>query len=510
MNATPAMVGFSPVTPRSEPGSGEESALLSEFATANRQRDALYKLSEQLHRARSAQAIYSAALAAIETALDCDRSSILLFDARGSMDFVAWHGLSDGYREAVSGHSPWSRGDTDAVPIAVPDIALADLEPALKGRILEEGIHALAFIPLVGDGMLIGKFMAYFRETHTFSEEDLAVALAIARQLGFAIQRQRLDAELAAELAATQSLQALSLEIAHEADLTGLYEKLLDAAMLIMRSQFASMQEYHADRGEVGELLLLAYRGFTPAATRFWTWVRADSACTCGLAYRTLRRVIVPDVELSDHLAGTRDIETYRQTGIRAVQSTPLISRNGNLVGMISTHWSAPHEPTERDLRLIDILARLAADLIERKSNEQDLRRREERSRTLTQLLTDVPWQARSDGAFEELQPAWENYTGQTWDAHAGHGWFDAIHPDERDAVRTSWAAACFEARPYLQLARLWHARSGQYRQCAIRATPILNEDGSLREWVGACMEVQRLEEPRLGEGSVSPSTGSG
>jgi len=60
-------------------------------------------------------------------------------------------------------------------------------------------------------------------------------------------------------------------------------------------------------------------------------------------------------------------------------------------------------------------------------------------------LLTDVPWQARSGGAFEQLQPAWENYTGQTWEAHAGHGWFEAIHADDRDATRAAWAAACFE-----------------------------------------------------------------
>jgi len=158
---------------------------------------------------------------------------------------------------------------------------------------------------------------------------------------------------------------------------------------------------------------------------------------------------------------------------------------------MISTHWKNPAEPSESELRLLDILARLAADLIERKFYEEDLRRREERSRTLTQLLTDVPWEARGDGAFEALQPAWENYTGQTWDAHKGHGWFDAIHPDDRDAVRASWASACFEARPYESAMRLWHARSRQYRSCILRATPICNDDGSLREWVGACMDVQ-------------------
>jgi hypothetical protein len=44
---------------------------------------------------------------------------------------------------------------------------------------------------------------------------------------------------------------------------------------------------------------------------------------------------------------------------------------------MISPHWSRPHEPTERDLRLFDILARQAADLIERKRAEEELRESE-------------------------------------------------------------------------------------------------------------------------------------
>lgn len=467
-------------------------APLSELATANRQRDALYLLSERLHRAQSPDSIYSAALDAIEAALGCDRSSILLFDDLDVMQFVAWHGLSDGYRVAVTGHSPWTRRDLDATPIAIRDVAGAELDAHLKEIILGEGIQAAAFIPLVADGMLIGKFMAYFRAPQEFSPDDLSVALAIARQLGFAIRRQQQDSELESELNATRTLQALSVAIAHEVDLAGVYEKLVDAAMLIMRADFASMQEYHANRGPRGELHLLAYRGFSPAAAELWSWVHANSACTCGIAYRTLTRVIMPDVEQADFLRGTADLEGYRETGIRAIQSTPLISRSGQLVGMISTHWKVPHQASERDLRLFDILARQAADLIERKFYEEDLRRREERSRALTQLLTDVPWEARADGAFESLQPAWENFTGQSWDAHKGHGWFEAVHPEDRDALRASWASACFEARPYEATARLWHARSSQYRHCVLRATPICNDDGSLREWVGACMDVYR------------------
>src|ERR1700741_1347406 len=100
---------------------------LSELATANRQRDALYLLSEQLHQANSVDEVYSAAMEAIESALACDRSAILLVDAAGVMQFVASHGLSEGYRAAVTGHSPWRLDDAHATPVTIADVASADL-----------------------------------------------------------------------------------------------------------------------------------------------------------------------------------------------------------------------------------------------------------------------------------------------------------------------------------------------------------------------------------------------
>src|SRR4051812_33079152 len=109
---------------------------LSELAAANRQRDALYQLSEQLHRATTSQDIYQAALDAIESALGCDRSAVLLFDDAGKMQFVAWRGLADDYRATVAGHSPWAANATDPQPIPIADVANADLTAALKSVVL--------------------------------------------------------------------------------------------------------------------------------------------------------------------------------------------------------------------------------------------------------------------------------------------------------------------------------------------------------------------------------------
>jgi PAS domain S-box-containing protein len=177
----------------------------------------------------------------------------------------------------------------------------------------------------------------------------------------------RSEQELAREIADLTRLRDISTELIHEGNGKTLYEKIVDAAVSVMRSEYASMQLLEPQPGNVGELILLAFRGFSAEAAQFWQRVAADSGSTCGVALRTGKRVIVPDVEECDFMAGTEDLAMYRSTGIQAVQSTPLVSRSGQVVGMISTHWKQVHTSTERDLRMFDVLARQAADLVERR-----------------------------------------------------------------------------------------------------------------------------------------------
>lgn len=181
-------------------------------------------------------------------------------------------------------------------------------------------------------------------------------------------------------------LQGISSELIHEQSTQALYEKIVDAAVAIMRSDYASMQMLYPERGTGGELRLLAFRGFNPRAAEFWVWVRADSKSTCGFALSNRQRVVAPDIAKCEFMADSEDQEVYLQTGIHACQTTPLIARSGNIVGMISTHWRTPHQPSQRDFRLFDILARQAADLIERTRREEELAERA----ALLDLSTDA------------------------------------------------------------------------------------------------------------------------
>src|SRR5262249_15517817 len=107
------------------------------------------------------------------------------------MRFVAWRGLSQKYRRAVEGHSPWKPHTRDPKPVCVSDVNTAKLTKSLKATIRAEGIGAAAFIPLVTDQTLIGKFMAYYDSPHASSDSELKVATTIAQQIAQAIQHQR-------------------------------------------------------------------------------------------------------------------------------------------------------------------------------------------------------------------------------------------------------------------------------------------------------------------------------
>jgi PAS domain S-box-containing protein len=167
---------------------------------------ALYEFTEQLFRTKSSADIYSAGMDAVRTALGCTRVAILLFDDHGVMRFVAWRGLSEEYRDAVTGHSPWSAEEAEPSPVCIDDVDHADLSATLKALLRRERIGALAFIPLLAHGKLIGKFMIYYDRPRPFGDAEIDLALTIARQLGFAIERSRAEAALRGREAALEDI----------------------------------------------------------------------------------------------------------------------------------------------------------------------------------------------------------------------------------------------------------------------------------------------------------------
>ncbi|HXR94265.1 MAG TPA: PAS domain S-box protein, partial [Rhizomicrobium sp.] len=240
------------------------------------------------------------------------------------------------------------------------------------------------------------------------------------------------EARLAKELAAMQSLQRVSTFMIRKGGPDALYQRIMDTAVAMMGSDAASMQVL--DEGDA-RLRLLAWRGFHPDSAKFWQQVSLESESSCGAALRSQRRIVVPDVETCAAMANTQDLEFYRKSGFRAVQSTPLVSRDGRLLGMISTHWRAPHQPANDDLRLFDVLARQAADLVERGlSDEAQARMEEQRQRALAfdeavmANMSEGLYTTDRHGLVTSMNPAAETLFGWRFEELKGLRMHDMTH----------------------------------------------------------------------------------
>jgi PAS domain S-box-containing protein len=166
------------------------------LARTVRELGTLFHLTERLQAASCVDQIYDAALEAITEALECERASILLFDSASIMRFVAWKGLTEKYRRAVDGHSPWTPDSPNPTAIFVQDIRGSNEPDTLKQVIEAEDIRGLAFIPLVANGRVLGKFMTYYRRPHEFNEREVRLASTIARQLSLYLERKIAEDEL--------------------------------------------------------------------------------------------------------------------------------------------------------------------------------------------------------------------------------------------------------------------------------------------------------------------------
>lgn len=129
--------------------------------------------------------------------------------------------------------------------------------------------------------------------------------------------------------------------------------------------------------------------------------------------------------------------------------------------------------------------------------SESILRRDEQRYRSLVQATAAMVWNTPASGEFESDQPEWSTFTGQSFEQLKGWGWLNAVHPDDRPHTARVWSAAV-ASRSIYQVEHRLRRHDGQYRHMMVRAVPILNDDGSIREWVGIHTDVddqKRAEE---------------
>jgi len=125
---------------------------------------------------------------------------------------------------------------------------------------------------------------------------------------------------------------------------------------------------------------------------------------------------------------------------------------------------------------------------------EDALRKSEERFRSFVESANHVIWRMNAVGEADQPMPSWNAFTGQTVAQAAGFGWTNAIHPDDRARVIEAWRTASGSKSTYQVEYRL-QGQDGQWHHILARGTPILEADGSVREYVGVCNDITRQRE---------------
>jgi PAS domain S-box-containing protein len=324
------------------------------------------------------------------------------------------------------------------------------------------------------------------------AEGDIIGASKVARDITAQKQAEAAlrgsEERLEAELEAMNRLHALSTLLVTVTDLRSGLDAVLEEAVRTVRADFGHI---HLVDAETGALEIVARRGFGAEVLEHWCEVGVEKGSCCAQAMEAGARVVIQDVEL-DPTEPHREIAA--RAGYRSVQSTPLKGRNGVVMGMLSTHYRAPHHLSDRDGRLLDLLARHAADVVERIRSEEALRVSEARFRTLASHAPVGIFQTDADGNCLFVNERWAEMAGLSQAEACGPAWAAALHPDDRDRVRREWYDATAALRDF----------TGEYRFCTPggketwvsgSAVALRSESGAIVGYIGTVADITARRE---------------
>lgn len=152
--------------------------------------------------------------------------------------------------------------------------------------------------------------------------------------------------------------------------------------------------------------------------------------------------------------------------------------------------WNACNAPILDETGKVVCIYHFTAEVTNAVLAEAEVKKSEERFRSLVTATSQIVWIAEPSGEVFEESPSWHLFTGQTPEEGKGRGWLNALHPDDREPVIRSWMRAVKDRATFETEYRL-RRHDGEYRWMAVRATPILNNDGTAREWIGTNTDIE-------------------
>ncbi|NTV98224.1 MAG: PAS domain S-box protein, partial [Chlorobiaceae bacterium] len=297
----------------------------------------------------------------------------------------------------------------------------------------------------------------------------------------------RTERSLDADYRAMLKLHDISMLFVREGNLEEIFKKVIDTALEITG---ADMSNIRLVDPKTGHLKIIEQRGFDLPLREVCDYSDGGS-CLCDLALKKNQRIVIEDITKSTPAENRAELQEHIAAGVKAIQSTPLKSRNGELLGILSVYYRNPCAPDDRLVTLLELLANQTADIIERSEKEELLRQSEEHRRLAQDAAKSGSWcwDLTTDKSIwsEEL---WELYGLIPGSCEPSYETFvSTIHPDYRVNVEKEIQKAAREGTE-LQVEWLVNSNQGGERWIMSRGRPICGNSGKPVKMIGIVMDI--------------------
>ncbi|MBA3540542.1 MAG: GAF domain-containing protein [Deltaproteobacteria bacterium] len=362
---------------------------------------------------------------------------------------------------------------------------------------LAHGLRACWSTPIWSrHGHVLGTFALYQREVGDPTPNEQELVQLVARTAALVIERewearerQAAELELSRQVAALTRLHALASRLAQIDELAPKLREILAAAAEVHNTTCGLLSVHNAATGGLEVATSLNFSSHALESVRDITGGHAPAR----EAFVSSRRTIVEDTETDPRFMGYRLIA--RTVGFRAVHSTPILTRSGALLGVLSLHCKHPGPPSPLQIQLADVCALHAADAIE-------ATRDRERLHDLVEHMSQLAWTVEEHGATWFNQ-RWCEYTGTTIETMRIGGAALVHHPDHIARVVAGWSAALHSGHAWEDTFPL-RGRDGTYRWFLSRALPIRDATGKVVRWFGTNTDITESRETGLALAAAS------
>ena len=288
--------------------------------------------------------------------------------------------------------------------IAVDDIAADSRYAGYEQTYLKMDVRSGMIAPYAKNDSLYFVVVMHCCEPRKWRQEEIRLAGELSSRIYALVERARsqealihsekravslvkelkkLKNDLIAEVEALNTIHSLNSNFIIQYDIETIYKEIIAAAVCLTAAQKGCIQIFNK---ETRHLNIMASHGLGNDFLRFFGDTDLGTGAG-GRAYKKKKRIVLHNIQKSAMFAGKPALGFLTEENICCEQSTPLISSSGKFVGVLNTYYTKNKTFTGREFRMLDMLARMAADLIERTQTDEALKKSREQTLSLVEEL---------------------------------------------------------------------------------------------------------------------------